>query len=198
MCAGWTVNCASASARSPTGCQAPAVPEVPEVRVGPKPGAVGAPEFRLPASRAMFEPADVSGFYYIVWRRDGSEWARSPRAPRDVEMPTSALTHPAVQAERTRGLLREVYTFTPPGECLLAGRSSEREQAALREYARWLAAISGGVLVFGLAVGWWIAARAIRPFGVIAAAARRIAAGELGERIASGRPKANSDVFPRR
>ncbi len=57
-------------------------------------------------------------------------------------------------------------------------------RAALREYARWLAAISGAVLALGLAVGWWIATRAIRPVEVIEATARRIARGELGERIA--------------
>jgi heavy metal sensor kinase len=148
------------------------------------PGGPGAREFRLPASRAaLFEPADASGHYYIVWRRDGSVWARSGGAPSDIGMPASSSAHPAVQVERSRGSVREVYIFTPPGECLLAGRSTAPEQAALREYARWLAAISGGVLVLGLAVGWWIATRAIRPIGVITATARRIAAGELSKRI---------------
>ena len=40
------------------------------------------------------------------------------------------------------------------------------EQAALRDCGRRLAAISGGVLVAGLAIGGWIATRAIRPVGV--------------------------------
>ena len=154
---------------------------------GPGPGPGGPRDFRLPAVRAaMFEPADPSGFYYIVWRRDGSEWARSTGAPRDIAMPSDSSTHPALQVERSRGLLREVFTFTPPGECLLAGRSAAPEQAALRDYARWLAALSGGVLVLGLAIGWWIATRAFRPIGIITATARRIAAGELGERISAG------------
>ena len=63
------------------------------------------------------------------------------------------------------------------------GRSIEPEQAALREYARWLAAISGAVLALGLAVGWWISTHAIRPIALITSTARRIAQGEWSERI---------------
>jgi len=73
--------------------------------------------------------------------------------------------------------------FTPGGECLLVGRSMEPEQAALRRYAQWLAAISASVLALGLAVGWWITTGALRPIGEIVSTAKRIARGELGERI---------------
>jgi heavy metal sensor kinase len=131
----------------------------------------------------MFEPVDSAGFYYVVWRREGAVWARSNGAPQDIEIPARPAAGAVSWGERTRGLLREVFTFTPPGECLLVGRSTAPEEAALREYGRWLAAISGGVLLLGLAIGWWIATRAIRPIGVITATARRIAKGELGERI---------------
>ena len=150
----------------------------------PPPASGGMREFRLtPERAAMFEPADASGIYYSIWRRDGSVWARSPGVPKDIAMPPLPKADATMQGERTRGLLREAFTFTPPGECLLVGRSTAPEQAALREYARWLAAISGGVLALGLAIGWWIATRAIRPIGVITATARRIAQGELGGRI---------------
>lgn len=152
---------------------------------GPPPPAPGpVRDFRLaPERAAMFEPSDASGFYYVIWRRDGSVGARSPGAPKDITKPVSPKADATMQGERTRGLMREAFTFTPPGECLLVGRSTAPEQAALRDYARWLAAISGAVLVAALAIGWWIATRAIRPVGVISATARRIAQGELGERI---------------
>ena len=160
---------------------------------GPRgPGGPGGPprppgspwEFRLPPeSAAMFDPVEGVEFYYAVWRRDGPELARSAAAPEDVVMPEPPGLDAPAQGERTRGLRREAFMFTPPGECLLAGRSIAAEEAALRDYARWLAAISGAVLALGLAVGWWIATRAIRPIGVITAAARRIARGELSERI---------------
>jgi heavy metal sensor kinase len=155
----------------------------PRAPGGPPP-LVATREFRVPAERAaLFEPGEGARFYYAVWRRDGSVWARSPAAPSDIGKPATPAKDAAMQAERSRGLLREAFTFTPPGECLLVGRSIEPEQAALREYARWLAVISGAVLVLGLAVGWWIATRAIRPIGIITATARRIAQGEWSERI---------------
>ncbi len=73
--------------------------------------------------------------------------------------------------------------FTPGGECLLVGRSMEPEQTALKGYGRWLAAISASVLALGLAVGWWITTEALRPIGMIVSTAKKIARGELGERI---------------
>jgi heavy metal sensor kinase len=149
---------------------------------GPPPG--GGRDFHLtPERAAMFGPTDALGFYYVVWRRDGSKWARSENVPDGIERPARPGMEAAIQGERTSGLLREAFTFTPPGECLLVGRTTAPEQAALREYGRWLAAFSGGVLVLSLAIGWLIATRAIRPVGVITATARRIAQGELGERI---------------
>ena len=151
---------------------------------GPPPTQGPRREFHLPAERAaMFEPTETAGYYHTVWRRDGTAWVRSGGAPAELEMPARPRTDAALQSERTRGLLREAFTFTPPGECLLVGRSMAPEQAALREYARWLAAISGGVLALALAVGWWIATRAIRPIAIITSTARRIARGELSERI---------------
>ncbi len=151
---------------------------------GPPPPPGATREFRMPAARAaMFDPGEGAGFYYAVWRRDGSVWTRSPAAPTDIEKPARPSKDATMQAERSRGLLREAFTFTPPGECLLVGRSIEPEQAALREYARWLAAISGAVLALGLAVGWLISTHAIRPIAVITSTARRIAQGEWSERI---------------
>lgn len=131
----------------------------------------------------MFDPADGGGFYYKLWRRDGSVWAQSSGAPAGIEKPAPARGSDTAQTERTRGNFREAFTFTPPGECMLVGRSMEPGQAELRDYARWLAAISAGVLAAGLAVGAWIAKRAFRPVAVITSTAARIARGEWSERI---------------
>jgi len=73
--------------------------------------------------------------------------------------------------------------FTPPGECLLAGRSQVGFENEMRRFAWKLAGISAAVLGVGLAIGWWIASRAMRPISQISAAATRIAAGHLNERI---------------
>ncbi len=150
-----------------------------------RPQPPGAPrEFRLNPSRAaMFDGGDGSAFYYAVWRRDGSEWGCSAQAPQGIERPARPQDDELLQGERTRGDLREAFTFTPPGECLLVGRSIEPELASLREYARWLAISAVFVLALGLAIGWWVTSHAIRPIEAISATARRIAKGELSERI---------------
>lgn len=151
---------------------------------GPPPPPGGVRQFSLPAARAaMFDPAEGGGFYYTLWRRDGAVWAESSGAPAGIEKPALPSGSDGVQTERTRGSFREAFSFTPPGECMLVGRSMEPEQAELRDYARWLAAISAGVLAAGLAVGAWIAKRAFRPVSVITSTAARIARGEWSERI---------------
>ena len=161
----------------------------------PNPGMPG--DFRLPGLHgAMLDGGVGSGIYYAVWRSDGSLLAHSTNMPADLEKPRPEFgeRHPRgperggrrgdpFGTERTRGNLREVYQFTPGGDCLLVGRSIERDTAALMRYADWLIAISASVLALGLAVGWWITTSAIRPIGLIVSTAKRIASGELGERI---------------
>jgi two-component system, OmpR family, sensor kinase len=137
----------------------------------------------FPADRAEAAIAE-GGYYYVAWRRDGKEWSRSSHAPEMNPQPPRASSEDRRIAERTRGSLRESYTFTRPGECLLVGRSLEPEFASLREFAARLAAIGGAVLVLGLLGGGWMVGHAIRPVRAIADTARKIAAGKLGERIA--------------
>jgi len=80
-------------------------------------------------------------------------------------------------------MLRESYLITPPGEILLAGRSIGPELDDLRRAALLLAGVGGLILVLGLAGGWWLAGRAIHPINDISAAAVKIAAGDLSQRI---------------
>ena len=72
---------------------------------------------------------------------------------------------------------------TPPGESLLVGRSIEPDLAELRQFAWTLAGIGGVVLLCGLAGGWVLASRAIRPISDISATAVKIAGGDLSQRI---------------
>ena len=149
----------------------------------------------------MFDGVDGSEIYYAVWRPDGSLQAHSTEMPIDLERPISLRPPPEFElrephrperggrrgdpfvGERSRGILREVYQFTPEGDCLLVGRSIERDNDVLAGYAHGLIAISISVLALGLTVGWWITTRAIRPIGLIVSTAKQIARGELGERI---------------
>ena len=148
----------------------------------PLPGAER--EFRIAANRAsLFDGSDGAATYYAVWRRDGTEWACSAQAPLPIDRPAKPQANKPLQSERSRHSLREAFTFTPPGECVLVGRSITPELVRLREYASWLAASAISVLTFALAIGWWITSRALRPITSIVETAQRIATGDLSDRI---------------
>lgn len=148
----------------------------------PPPGAER--EFRIAANRAsLFDGSDGTATYYAVWRRDGTEWACSAKAPLPISRPVKPQMDKPLQSERSRNDLREAFTFTPPGECVLVGRSMAPELVKLREYANWLAASAVSVLTFALTIGWWITSRTLRPITSIVDTAQRIATGDLSDRI---------------
>ena len=140
-------------------------------------------ELVLPAHvSALFDGEATNTFYYIVWRRDGTVLKRSASAGETVPLP--ARPDPiTAQLARLRGNWRESYHYTPPGECVLVGRWIGPDLAELRRFAWRLTAAGAAVLLLGLAGGWWMATRAIRPVENISATASRISAGNLSERI---------------
>jgi heavy metal sensor kinase len=85
--------------------------------------------------------------------------------------------------DRTRGEFREMLRYLPNGAWLLVGRSMAPDLAAMRRLTISLIAAGGGVLLFGLVGGWWVASRAIRPIEAISATAIKIAGGDLSQRI---------------
>ena len=169
------------------------------------------PDF-LPRMRELVQQGGVldasqtNTFYYILWQGDGSVLARSPGAPGDVPAPVrpDLPEPPGFQGRdafgkgppgmpgpgmppgaRTRGQMREAFRFLPRGQCLLVGRSLVPDLAAMRRLALWLTAAGATVLLLGLAGGWWVATRAIRPIDAISATAVRIADGDLSQRISA-------------
>jgi heavy metal sensor kinase len=169
----------------------------------------GSPDFLFNVREAVqrggaLESNQTNTFYYVLWQEDGSVLARSPGAPDDVlapervglaeprtPQPRDAFEKgppgspgPAVLPEaRTRGQMRELFRFLPRGQCVLVGRSLAPDLAAMRRLALWLGAAGASVLVLGLAGGWWVATRAIRPIEAISATAVKIAGGDLSQRI---------------
>lgn len=154
----------------------------------------GPREFHLPLQQAaLFDDTDTNGFYYVVWRRDGEELARSTNAPANVSMPVRPFRPPGGNGEgphplppEMRGTYRESVLFTPPGETVLAGHSIAPELGELRRTALLLAGVGAGILFLGLVGGWWLASRAIRPIEDISATAVKISAGDLSQRINVG------------
>lgn len=142
------------------------------------------PPLELPAGRAvLFDPKHAPAFYYAVWRRDGSLMTLSAGAADEVPIPERAEPGELREVDRSRGALREVFNFTPLGECMLVGRSTELELAALREYRNGIIAVGLCVLAIGMGGGWWLTSRALRPLRAITATAERISEGRLSERI---------------
>ena len=170
-----------------------------------RPGEIGRPprgEFRLSSPVAnLFDAGDTNGFYYALWTRTGAELAQSENAPVHLsapKRPTPKNEIPPANAERrppardnplavlppwTREEFRELAVITLPGEIILAGRSMKTELGELRLVALKLTTVGGVILLFGLAGGWWLAGRAIRPIDDITATAAKISAGDLSQRI---------------
>lgn len=126
-------------------------------------------------------------FYYILWQDNGTVVASSPAAPQDVPVPEEPnRDQPSDRpgtTSRTRGEYRELGVCLPFGDRALVGRSMAPDLAAMHRLALWLFAAGASVLALGMAGGWWVASRAIRPIEEISATAVKIAGGDLSHRI---------------
>ena len=154
--------------------------------------------FHLPPQvAAMFDDTDPNGFYYFVIRRDGQDLVRAANVPllergalgaaptmepRQPGKPSGNQTPPTPQMF---GTFREVKISTPPGEVVVVGHNVAAELAELHGSTVKLALVGSVILALGLAGGWWLAARAIRPIADISAAAQKISTGDLSQRIAT-------------
>jgi heavy metal sensor kinase len=167
--------------------------------LGPGPGPPGERRFGPPRESGprefhpsaevlrLFDEAETNGFYYAVWSRSGALLQRSTNAPPGVSFPDrlgDSLIH-----IRVRGAVREAFHFTERADCVLAGRSIAGDLAAMHRFAWWLVAAGGAVLALGLSGSWLLATRAIWPVEEISAAASRISAGNLSERITVAEPE---------
>jgi two-component system OmpR family sensor kinase len=131
---------------------------------------------------SLFDGAQPDGFYYAVWFREQSSPKFSTNAPADMTLPAHTARDTRTYL-RTRADYREAFQFTELGDCVLAGRSIIADLNAMHRFTLVLLAAGSAVLALGLGGGWWLTNRAIRPLEEISAAAGRISAGNLSERI---------------
>jgi two-component system, OmpR family, sensor kinase len=174
-------NALSQGGGSESGGRRPPPEEADKPERPPREGPRRPPGFRSSEVTSLFDAKEPEPFYYQAWTRKGSPLDQSSAAPSNIPRPI--LPTAMQKAIRSRDGFRELSIFTPPGECLLVGRSMAELDRTMRELAWKLIMIGAAVLAFGLAVGWWIATRALLPISHISAAASRIAAGNLKERI---------------
>jgi len=146
------------------------------VRLGPR-------EVRLSSQvLGLFGDAGQEEYYFALWSAGGKRANYPTNTPADLLIPDPGVRD-HLHHTRARGDFRETYRFNGIGECILVGRSLARDAEALRRFAWLLVAGGCGVLALGLGGGWWLVSRAIRPVEAISAAASRISAGNLSERI---------------
>jgi heavy metal sensor kinase len=153
-------------------------------------------EFHLPEQDAhFFDASDIHSFYFIIDSREGKELARSTNAPPiSAEITDEHGDSVNSIAPRMSGLpqsskistyksRRETLEILPSGEMIRVGCSIAPELNDLRSIALFLTIVGGLILLIGLVGGWWIVSRSLRPVVEISAAAVKISAGDLSQRI---------------
>ena len=133
-------------------------------------------------TQSLFGSITTNDYYYAIGSRSGVALSKATNAPGDLAFPRAQNADSRIHT-RTIGERREALQFTEIGECILVGRVISADLQAMSHFAGWLCAAGGGILALGLSGGWWLATRAIRPLEEISAAASRISAGNLTERI---------------
>ncbi len=149
------------------------------------------PQFHLPPQAAgLFDTNDPNNFYFIIQSRDGGEISRSANAPdigtlMESKFPVSVNPPPRLRKPPEPvnfKNFREIFQILPDKR-ITVGCSIAPELKELRLTGLKLTAVGGIILFLGLAGGWWIASRAIRPIAAISATAVKISAGDLSQRI---------------
>lgn len=153
-------------------------------------------EFHLPPqAEALFDPNETHQYFYLIIGRDFKELAHSTnswgRLGTRVD-DSKIYEHQNLPPDISRGQPPEVLSrdrervlgrLLPSGETIWVGCSVVPELNELHKTSFWLIGAGEIILLFGLAGGWWISSRAIRPVEDISAAAVKIAAGDLSQRI---------------
>jgi two-component system OmpR family sensor kinase len=130
----------------------------------------------------VFARVENGGFYYVAWSPEQQVTAQSAKAPKDIPYPKPS-GFSLDSSLRTRGEFRELIHQVPNGYSVLVGKSTRDLRPHLRRLAFGLAGGGLAVVAIGLAGGWWLASRALRPIAAISHAAKNISGGDLSRRI---------------
>lgn len=119
--------------------------------------------------------------YFAAWDDNAQPLFVSKNTPEEVLSDGTLMEN-----DRRRWLHGNNLLFvyrTPQKFVIVSGMNVSGEMAKLRRFAYLLSASGAGLWLVGLAGGWWLAGRAIKPIGAIASTASRISEGDLSERI---------------
>jgi two-component system, OmpR family, sensor kinase len=134
-----------------------------------------------------FGDGESGNMYCVIWQ-NGRGLIKTTRTADDVPDPGerpegSRPSGPQPPQPRRRGDLWEAFTYGPFGTRIVVGKSIAPDRAAMTHLAWTLAAMCAGVLIMGLAGGWVLSGRVLRPIRAITAVAQDISASNLSRRI---------------
>jgi heavy metal sensor kinase len=132
-------------------------------------------------------PTDVHDRpYFVVWLSDGkilksANWSEHEREPiPEEQMPNSAEL-------RTVGENREAIRMGPRRTRILVGQPVRRELHDSAMFAWRLGAVGLAVVLLGLAGGWVVASRVVKPIAAMSETATAISAADMSRRINTDR-----------
>lgn len=139
---------------------------------------------RNPSSQIMrlFSGTEPGFFYFCLAGRDGTTLLTSDNLPEDFAFPALA-ERKEFDIRNFRGTFREHLRRGPAGVRVCFGRESAQTLKEMDQLAVSIVLFAAGFWFVGLAGGWWIVGRAIRPLQKISATAVEIARGDLDKRI---------------
>jgi len=141
-------------------------------------------EFHLPPEAAGMFDANPNFYCFTIHSRDGKEIARSTNPTNQPHFNVFALSNVFLKGVAYSSVnFRFIIETLPSGETIVVGCSIAPELNELKLTAWKLAGFGTIILFFGLAGGFWFVSRALRPVENISAAAVKISAGDLSQRI---------------
>ncbi|MEI8380134.1 MAG: HAMP domain-containing sensor histidine kinase [Planctomycetota bacterium] len=142
------------------------------------------PGLALPEeTQHLFDGGDERSFYFIIWDRSGTILEKS-KSVDEIPFPDLHAKDGLPERQiRTRDNRRELIQVSRFDTNLLVGRSIKPDLAAVHRAGMLLTLTGLGVLVIGLAGGWWFSSRAIRPITEMSAIAESISVKNLSTRI---------------
>jgi heavy metal sensor kinase len=138
----------------------------------------------------LFDSSQRNQFYFSISDRAGNEIARSDNFEWAFTMTTQTKTSsvnvaPVIGSPEPefKNPRREFFERLPSGETIRIGCSIAPEVKELQRAALNTTSVGVFVLLVGLAGGWWLVSRSLKPISSISATAVKISAGDLSQRI---------------
>ncbi len=145
------------------------------------PGGMGLAGLRLPSSILARYAEPGREPYFAVWMPGGEILHAEPNPP---DAPIDPSVGPNQESHvRQRGPRRELTLMGPGRTRILVGRPIGRELAELDRLGIRLILSGLGVLSVGLAGGWWLSTRAVRPIRAMSGTLAGITASKLSNRL---------------